>query len=355
METTHRVTVGDARELSLADESVELVVTSPPYPMIDLWDDLFRGLDPAIADALEAGDGDAAFEAMHAILDDVWDEIDRVLAPGGIVCVNVGDATRTVDERFRIYPNHVRVTTAFEDRGFDSLPDIVWQKPANSSAKFMGSGMIPPNAYVTLEHEHILVFRKGSRRSFEPGSDKRYESAFFWEERNRWFTDVWTEVRGRFQELEGDGLRDRSAAYPFEIPYRLINMYSVYGDTVLDPFWGTGTTTLAAMVAGRHSVGVELDSEFTAHFERAIDEVPEMSREVVQQRLDDHWEFVEQRRDAGGDLKYDATNLDVPVVTKQERDIRLYVAESVEGAAGGAYSVVHTPADERLPAAGFGE
>jgi DNA modification methylase len=348
METTHRVDVGDARDLSLPDESVELVVTSPPYPMIDLWDGLFCALDPAIEAALDRGDGDAAFEAMHALLDTVWDEIERVLAPGGIVCVNVGDATRSLGERFRVYANHVRITEAFDDRGFDTLPDVVWRKPSNSAAKFMGSGMIPPNAYVTLEHEHVLIFRKGTRRAFEPGSERRYESAYFWEERNRWFSDVWTDVQGRFQELDGDELRDRSAAYPFEIPYRLINMYSVYGDTVLDPFWGTGTTTLAAMVAGRNSVGVELDGEFAGRFRETVDEVPEMSRDVVRRRLDAHREFVRGRRADGDPFDYRATHLDTPVVTKQEQDIRFYVATSVDGNADGEYTVTHRSADDWL-------
>jgi DNA modification methylase len=340
METTHRVAVGDARELSLADESVELVVTSPPYPMIDLWDDLFGDLDPAIDQHLADGDGDAAFEAMHAVLDGVWDEIERVLAPGGIVCVNVGDATRSLDERFRVYANHVRVTEAFQNRGFDPLPDIVWRKPSNSAAKFMGSGMIPPNAYVTLEHEHILVFRKGARRSFEPGSEERYESAFFWEERNRWFTDVWTEVTGRFQDLEGDELRDRSAAYPFEIPYRLINMYSVYGDTVLDPFWGTGTTTLAAMVAGRNSMGVELDAELADHFSKGATEIQAVSEDVIAKRTADHEAFVAEH---DGALGYDATYYDFPVKTAQEQDIRFYVVERVERGEDGGYHLTHVP------------
>jgi DNA modification methylase len=340
METIHRVTVGDARELSLEDESIDLVVTSPPYPMIDLWDDLFADLDPTIADALDRGDGDAAFESMHAVLDDVWDEIDRVLAPGGIACVNIGDATRSVDERFRVYPNHVRVTEAFEDRGFDPLPDILWRKPSNSAAKFMGSGMIPPNAYVTLEHEHILLFRKGARRSFEPGSDRRYESAFFWEERNRWFTDVWTEVQGRFQDLDGDDLRDRSAAYPFESPYRLINMYSVYGDTVLDPFWGTGTTTLAAMVAGRNSVGVELDDELADQFAKESADIGAMSEEVIAKRVADHEAFVAEH---DGGLGYDSTHYDFPVKTAQEQDIRFYVVENLERGDDGNYRATHVP------------
>ncbi len=162
METTHRVVVDDARSLSaLEDDSVDLVVTSPPYPMIEMWDDLFTTLEPAIGDALEAGDGQAAFDAMHAELEAVWDELERVVVDGGIVCLNVGDATRSLDDSFRVYPNHARVLEAFEARGFDPLPDVLWRKPTNSAAKFMGSGMIPPNAYVTLEHEYILIFRNG--------------------------------------------------------------------------------------------------------------------------------------------------------------------------------------------------
>jgi DNA modification methylase len=209
------------------------------------------------------------------------------------------------------------------------LPDVLWHKPANSAAKSMGSGMVPPNAYVTLEHEYVLIFRKGKRRSFEPGSPRRYESAFFWEERNRWFTDVWTDVRGRVQDLAGDELRDRAAAFPFEIPYRLVNMYSLYGDRVLDPFWGTGTTTLAAMVAGRDSVGIELDADFLAHFDDRVERVPDISERVLNQRLADHREFVAARRADGDDLSYDAAHYDFPVRTKQEQDLRFYRVSEV--------------------------
>ncbi len=343
--TSHDITVGDARTLALDDESVELVVTSPPYPMIEMWDDLFGSLAPGAEEALEAGDGQAAFEAMHDALHTVWTELERVLVPGGIACINVGDATRKVGDRFRIYPNHARITDAFERLGFDPLPDVLWRKPANSAAKFMGSGMVPPNAYVTLEHEYVLVFRKGERRSFEPGSTRRYESAFFWEERNQWFSDVWTEVRGRVQALGQDDTRDRAGAYPFEIPYRLVNMYSAYGDTVLDPFWGTGTTTLAAMVAGRNSVGYELEGAFVDHFTTRTADVPVMAREVVADRLAAHRNFVETRRENGDEPAYEATHYDFPVVTKQEQDIRFYVAEELTDTDGG-YRVRHAPADE---------
>ncbi len=344
-ETTHRVTIGDARELALRDESVELVVTSPPYPMIEMWDDLFADLAPDSATALNSGDGQTAFDAMHDALDAVWKELARVLVPGGIACINVGDATRKVGGRFRVYPNHARITDAFEGLGFDPLPDVLWRKPANSAAKFMGSGMVPPNAYVTLEHEYVLVFRKGQRRSFEPGADHRYESAFFWEERNRWFTDVWEDVRGRVQDLAGEALRDRAAAYPFEIPYRLINMYSVYGDRVLDPFWGTGTTTLAAMVAGRDSVGYELGSEFLAHFEERVGSVPSLSEQVIADRLNAHHEFVAECRADGAELGYDADYYEFPVRTKQEQGIRFYEACAVEGVDGAdrRYRVAYDP------------
>ncbi|QFU83883.1 DNA-methyltransferase [Natronorubrum aibiense] len=338
METTHRVFVGDSRDLaSIDDESVELVVTSPPYPMIEMWDDLFTALDPAIGDALESGDGRAAFDAMHAQLDRVWDELERVLVDGGIACLNVGDATRSVDDSFRVYSNHARVLEAFESRGFDPLPDVLWRKPANSAAKFMGSGMIPPNAYVTLEHEYVLLFRKGPvSRSFEPGADRRYEAAYFWEERNRWFSDVWTEVRGELQTLEfaDDELRDRSAAYPLEIPYRLICMYSAYGDTVLDPFWGTGTTTLAAMCAGRNSVGSELEAAFLERFDDRLADVPSLSRSVSRARLERHREFVARRREEGKSFEYDATHYETPVVTKMERDIQLREVTSLEAVDG---------------------
>jgi len=354
MDTTHAIHAADARSMdALPADSVDLVVTSPPYPMIEMWDDLFADLDPAVAGALERGDGAAAFDAMHGVLAEVWAEVARVCRPGGIVCVNVGDATRTL-ERFRVYPNHARVLEAFADLGFEPLPDVLWRKPTNSAAKFMGSGTLPPNAYVTLEHEYVLVFRNGDRRAFEAGADRRYESAYFWEERNRWFSDVWADVTGDLQDLPDDERRDRSAAFPFEIPYRLVNMYSVYGDTVLDPFAGTGTTTLAAMVAGRNSVAYERDPAFVEALAERVAEVPGMSRAVIERRLAAHREFVEERRAAGDEPTYRATHYEFPVVTKQERDLRFYEATGVReapaaGAAGppaAAFEVDYAPVGE---------
>jgi site-specific DNA-methyltransferase (cytosine-N4-specific) len=328
VQTTHAVHVGDARDLPLADDSVELVVTSPPYPMVEMWDGSFAAQDSAIVDALDAGDGDRAFEAMHDLLDDAWAEVARVLAPGGIAVVDVGDATRTVGGTFRQYPNHVEITRRLREHGLSALPDIVWRKPTNSAAKFMGSGMLPPNAYATLEHEHLLVFRNGDTRSFPPGDDARYESAYFWEERNEWFSDLW-ELTGTRQTLPGD-VRERSGAFPLDVPLRLVLMFSVYGDTVLDPFWGTGTTSMAALVAGRNSVGVEREPDLVEAFDERVREAPRLSREVATDRLEAHREFVAERRAEGEEPGYEAEHYDFPVVTKQEQSIRLRVVESVE-------------------------
>ncbi len=347
MRTRHDVHVGDARELgAVDDDAVDLVVTSPPYPMIDLWDETFAALDDRIGDRLDAGDGWGAFEAMHEALDAVWDEVRRVLRPGGIACVNVGDATRSVDGRFRQYPNHARVVEALTDRGLDPLPDVLWRKPTNSAAKFMGSGMLPTNAYVTLEHEYVLVFRNGGTRRF--GDEPRRESAYFWEERNEWFSDVWDDVGGRFQATDDgtDADRERTGAFPVEIPYRLICMYSVYGDRVLDPFWGTGTTTLAAMAAGRNSVGYELDAGFVDAFDDRVETVGPLSERVVAERLDRHRSFVARRREAGSEPGYEAVHYDFPVTTKQERELRLYAVADVARAStddGRRYRVVHEP------------
>jgi DNA modification methylase len=339
--TDHRVVVGDSRSLSsLADDAVELVVTSPPYPMIEMWDGTFSALDPAIADRLEAGDGRETFEAMHAVLDEVWAEVARVLAPGGIACINVGDATRSIDGEFRVYQNHARVVESCERAGLTPLPDLLWRKPTNSGTKFLGSGMLPPNAYATLEHEYVLIFRNGGPRSFDAGADRRYEAAYFWEERNRWFSDLWTGIPGEAQDLEDPAVRERSAAFPFALPYRLVCMFSVYDDTVLDPFWGTGTTSLAAMVAGRNSVGYERDDDLAAAFAARVGDVPERSRAVVADRVDAHRDFAARQADEGDPLAYDAVHYDFPVRTRQERRVRFYEVTDV-AETGHGYRATH--------------
>lgn len=340
MQTEHECIVGDSRSLdTLDDESVDLVVTSPPYPMIEMWDEVFAALDDDVTIALEEGDPDAAFDCMHRVLGEVWAEVARVLKTGGVVCINIGDATRTFDNTFQLYPNHARITEWFIDHGdFTPLPGILWHKPTNKASKFMGSGMQPPNAYVTQEREHILLFRKGAEPRTIDDSERRANSAYFWEERNQWFSDIWTDITGEGQSLDQE-VRDRAASYPFEIPYRLINMYSIQGDTVLDPFWGTGTTTLAAIASARDSIGVELEDDLVLAFEDRLDDISEQTTTVNDARLTAHREFVEE---TDTDPEYTASTYDVPVQTQQETNIRLYDVEDIAQVGERIYRVSHT-------------
>jgi len=152
---TIRIEEGDARDLpGVAPGSVELVVTSPPYPMIPQWDESFRHW------------GARTYPEMHERLAEVWTACHRALVPGGLLAVNIGDALRTGDDGFRLWPNHVDVERACEAAGFRPLPYILWKKPTNKPNAFLGSGFLPPNAYVTLDCEFILLFRRGALRAF---------------------------------------------------------------------------------------------------------------------------------------------------------------------------------------------
>jgi DNA modification methylase len=332
MQTSHQLHFGDARKMkAIGDNSVDLVVTSPPYPMIQMWDTLFARLDPAVAKALTQNHGMMAFERMHAALDPVWAEVHRVLKPGAIACINIGDAVRKIGDDFMLYPNHARILSRMLTIGFQPLPLILWRKPTNAPNKFMGSGMLPPGAYVTLEHEHILVLRKGSKRDFSETEDKqrRRESAFFWEERNTWFSDVWMGLIGATQRLADNDIRKRSAAFPFELPYRLINMFSVKGDLVLDPFLGLGTTLLAAMATGRNGIGIELEPDFRETVAGSLSAVTSIAYRRLSDRLADHLEFVQQRTAAGRTIKHRNRPYGFPVMTAQEVELVFHRPKTV--------------------------
>jgi len=252
----------------LPDSSIHLIVTSPPYPMIKMWDTHFAAVNPQIAtlqQKLEADGNEETvtkiYDAMHATLAETWREAHRVLIEGGIACLNIGDATRTVNGSFRLFPNHSRIIEHCEKTGFTTLPYILWKKPTTKpkykgKGAFLGSGFLPPNAYVTLDCEFILIFRKGKLRQFPPKDQTRYESAFTKKQRDEWFTQIW-DITGTRQTISQH--ERRTAAYPDEIANRLIRMFSVKGDTVLDPFLGSGTTIKLAMQNNRNSVGYETD------------------------------------------------------------------------------------------------
>jgi DNA modification methylase len=304
--------------------TIDLVVTSPPYPMIEMWDGLFSVLNSEIGHALRVESAERAYALMHEELDHVWKEAYRVLRPGAIACVNIGDATRKVGREFQLFPNHARVIQFMRGLGMVILPHILWRKTTNKPNKYMGSGMLPAGAYVTLEHEYILVMRKGGPRppSIED-MERRRKSAYFWEERNEWFSDVWTTLKGVSQRTYRGEARERSGAFPFELAYRLINMYSTNGDTVLDPFLGTGTTMLAAMAASRNSLGYEVGKEFGRVINGRLSSGIAFLQDVIEKRLEAHKRFVASESLKGREFRYRSRVYGFPVMTSQERDICL--------------------------------
>jgi site-specific DNA-methyltransferase (adenine-specific) len=250
--THHRVKQGDARDLSwLDDESVHLSVTSPPY-----WT-----LKEYPASTAQLGNMND-YEQFLEELDRIWAQVFRVLVPGGrLVCV-VGDvcvARRKNGGRHHVVPLHADIAVRCRDIGFDYLTPILWHKISNAKhearrgSSFLGKPF-EPNAIVKNDIEYILMLRKpGGYR--KPSEDQRARSRLTAAEHARWFRAFWSDVPGK-------AARGHPAPFPVEIPRRLIRMFSFVGDTVLDPFLGTGTTSIAAAQVGRHSIGVELNPGF---------------------------------------------------------------------------------------------
>jgi len=329
---------------ALASNSVDLVVTSPPYPMIEMWDAMFADQNAEIGDAIYKGEGLTAFELMHRELDAVWQEVRRVLKPGGLTCINVGDAVRTLENSFMLYPNHSRILNQFLKLGFQALPAILWRKQTNAPNKFMGSGMLPPGAYVTLEHEHILILRKGPKREFKRGIEKqkRRQSAFFWEERNAWFSDIWMDVKGASQHLGSRAERLRSAAFPFEVPYRLINMFSVKGDTVVDPFLGIGTTMWAAMAAGRNCVGYEMQAGLRKEIYALANSIVDYANDRIDRRIQAHVDYVKQNQGHQSIFKYTNSHHRFPVKTRQEIDMAIDRLAAIQKIANDGFEVIYS-------------
>jgi site-specific DNA-methyltransferase (cytosine-N4-specific) len=219
----------------IEDESVHLIVTSPPYPMIQKWDELFGGLN---------------FDSQHFVLEQVWRECYRILIEGGICCINIGDATRKIDNNFQCFPNYAKTVMLCTQMGFTNLIPIFWKKISNRPNAFLGSGFLPPNAYISQDCEYIAIFRKGYLRKFKPKDENRYNSQYSKEQRDKWFQQIW--------EIPGKKGAKKTSAFPNEIPRRLISMFSVIGDYVVDPFSGTGTTQEECLKLQRNFIGYEI-------------------------------------------------------------------------------------------------
>ena len=249
--TTHRLVQGDARDLSfIPDESIHLVVTSPPYWTLKRYNDS----DGQMGHITE-------YENFLSELERVWSEVLRVLVPGGrLVCV-VGDvclSRRENNGRHTVVPLHADICVQCRRLGFDNLNPIIWHKISNASyevsngSKFLGKPY-EPNAIIKNDIEYILMQRKsGGYR--KPTEEQRRLSMIPKDKFDKWFQQFWT--------ITGASTKEHPAPYPLELASRLVQMFSFTGDTVLDPFCGTGTTMLAALKHGRNSLGVELDTAY---------------------------------------------------------------------------------------------
>ncbi|MBI5552988.1 MAG: site-specific DNA-methyltransferase [Desulfobacterales bacterium] len=248
--TVHRLINGDSRDLSFIDDaSIHLVVTSPPY-----WNLKRYNENPDQLGHIQD------YEAFLLELERVWRHIYRVLVPGGrLVCV-VGDVcvARREFGRHLVFPLHADICVLCRRIGFDNLNPIVWHKIANASyevengSKFLGKPY-EPNAIIKNDMEFILMQRKpGGYR--KPTSAQRETSRIGKEDFNRWFQQIWN--------ITGASNKHHPAPFPLELATRLVRMFSFTGDTVLDPFCGTGTTMVAALRNGRNSIGVEIDTGY---------------------------------------------------------------------------------------------
>ncbi len=248
--TTHRLVHGDARDLSfLPDGSVHLVVTSPPY-----WN-----LKRYVENPDQLGHVQD-YEVFLAELAKVWRHIFRVLVPGGrLVCV-VGNVcvARKRFGRHLVFPLHADICVLCRRLGFDNLNPIIWHKisnavfEANKTSKFLGKPY-EPNAIIKNDMEFILMQRKpGGYR--QPTNGQRDESRLSKKDFDAWFQQIWN--------ITGASTKNHPAPFPLEVALRLVRMFSFTGDTVLDPFCGSGTTMVAALKTGRNSIGVEIEPEY---------------------------------------------------------------------------------------------
>lgn len=259
--TLHQLHLGDARRMSLEPESVHLVLTSPPYWTLKEYRET-RGQLGHVED----------YQEFLSELDEVWRRCYDALVPGGrLVCV-VGDvclSRRKNNGRHTVVPLHASIQEHCRQIGFDNLAPIIWHKIANAvhevenGSSFLGKPY-EPNAVIKNDIEFILMERKpGGYR--KPTLATRILSVISVENHQKWFQQIWT-------GLTGASTRNHPAPYPLELARRLIQMFSFVGDTVLDPFSGTGTNALAAMRIGRNSIGYEIDPEYFKRSRRRIQE-----------------------------------------------------------------------------------
>ncbi len=258
--TKHALRLGDARDLSwIPDASVHLVVTSPPYWTLKKYEENKRQLGE-IAD----------YTAFLDELDKVWRECARVLAPGGRICCVVGDVCIPRKQgRHHVMPLHADIMVRARSLGLDALTPIMWFKIANgvTEAKGNGSGFYgkpyQPGAIIKNDAEYILFLRKGGEYR-SPSPTQKALSMLSKDEMKSWLRSAWFDIKGESTR------RGHPAPYPESLAERLIKLFSFAGDTILDPFAGTGTTSFAAVTTGRNSISNEIEPTYLKMAEQRL-------------------------------------------------------------------------------------
>jgi len=256
LKTIHKIVNGDSRQMNLLPgKSVHLIITSPPY-----WQLKDYGSDEQIG-------FNESYESYINNLNLVWKECHRVLHPGCRLCINIGDqfARSVYYGRYKVIPIRTEIIKFCEAIGFDYMGAIIWQKVTTTNttggATIMGSFPYPRNGILKLDYEFILIFKKLGDPP-KPTAEQKQSSAMTKDEWNDYFSGHWN-----FAGVKQNG---HLAMFPEELPARLIKMFAFVGDTVLDPFLGSGTTSLAARNSGRNSVGYEINSEFISKIKEKL-------------------------------------------------------------------------------------
>ncbi len=246
--TEHKIVFGDSRSLNhIKDKSVQLIITSPPY-----WQLKDYGTEEQI------GFNDSYEEYINN-LNLVWKECNRVLADGCRLCINIGDqfARSVYYGRYKVIPIRTEIIRFCESLGMDYMGAIIWQKTTTMNTSgggaIMGSFPYPRNGILKMDYEFVLLFKKLGNAP-KPTPEQKAASAMTKEEWSQYFSSHWN--------FNGVKQMGHIAMFPEELPKRLIKMFSFVGETVLDPFCGSGTTSLAAKNLGRNSIGYEINKEF---------------------------------------------------------------------------------------------
>jgi DNA modification methylase len=251
-----KVIIGDSRKMiELRDEEVDLIITSPPY-----WHIKDYGVPGQI------GYG----QTLHQYLKDlyrVWSECFRVLKPGRRLCINIGDqfARAALYGKYKVIPLHAEIISQCEKIGFDYMGAIIWHKKTTMNttggAVVMGSYPYPPNGMIEIDYEFILIFKK-------PGRSENVSKEI--RERSKLTKEEWKEYFSGHWRFGGEKQIEHEAMFPEELPRRLIKMYSFEGDTVLDPFVGSGTTLKVALELRRNAIGYEINEKFVEVIKRKL-------------------------------------------------------------------------------------